>query len=660
MTQFNDNFITNNWFKNSNKYPNYEKNINDAYNSCKRVFAKEAILLKSLSILKDYTLELASFAHEYDFPGIPCNGYHTTIDIAIRFMRYGAGMSESDQDYRRMLALFLCGMSFYRTMRNRTKSVTYSGSQAHKLYDEDHHLACESFAVYLDKNIMDGGLGSMIGFYYDPPENIACQISRYFLSCIASGNIWQTLTSFFNANQRRENLRYLVTNLRTDHLKRIDLVANSWYVRNVSVLAMGILHPTRCETIQVPRQTKFKLLCNAEKQTCEIIRRSDSLIPESTVRCRLLYDKVSGKEPDGSLIFHVHGGGFIMGSPDSHETYTRYWMSQIPGVAFISVDYGLSPATQFPESLQQCLDVFFWLQSKECKSIIGYAPKRIVCCGDSSGGLFLMAINCILNDIRIKFPQDSGDFTMPKGFLGIYPSFSCCPRASPSLFLSALHPELMPAAFLSMVTSYVPGPNHDFNNNHRSETQRDTSSRLESVIHWFLPQRLGGGGWLDKDQEAKRPRTNWKPQSLNQDCDDDYEETPSNDRSSNQESKGVGKSCRSGSYIVDKYWWNQSDSFAKKFLDDWKLLSHPYVSPLFYERLDDLKDMPLSLLVCPSDPILDHAISIANKWKGEVRIGKFENMIHGFLPMIFLKGVYLECNDMCVRELKRLLQYQYD
>ena len=638
----------------NNNYPDYEKDINDAYNSCKKVFAKEDTVLRSLSLMRDYVLELASFAHEYDFPGVACNGYHTTVDIAIRFMKYGASMEASDQDYRRMLVLFLCGMSFYRTIREKTKNVMYDrndGSTPCKLYDKDHYLACESFAAYLDKKAMDGGLGSMIGFFYDTRERFACQVSRYFLSCIAAGNIWQTFTSFFDAKQRRENMRYVITNIRTDHIKRIDLMADSWYVRKISVLAMGVLHPTRCETIHVPRQTKFKLLCNAEKQTCELVKRSpDSQVPESTVRCRLLYDKVSGRDPDGSMILHVHGGGFVMGSPDCHETYTRYWVSQMPGVAFLSVDYDLSPGSQFPEPLQQVLDVFFWLQTKECRSIIGYHPKRIICCGDSSGGLLLMAMRCVLNDIAIKFPEDARDFEVPKGFLGIYPSFSCCPRASPSLFLSALHPELMPGAFLSMVTAYVPSPNVEYNNELRSETQRDRSSRWDTFFNWLLPQSIGGGGWFAKDKEFKRPRTNWKPhKDMNEAAGDKNEDSSSNT-----------KQNRSGSYTVDMFWWNQSDEFSKKFIDDWKLLNHPYVSPLYYERFDDLKDMPISLLVCPSDPILDHAVSIANKWKGDVRLGKFDNMIHGFLPMIFLKGIYLDHNNSCVRELKRLLKYKYD
>lgn len=59
------------------------------------------------------------------------------------------------------------------------------------------------------------------------------------------------------------------------------------------------------------------------------------------------------------VVLHIHGGGFAIGSADNHEPYTRKWSMKMPrGVAFISVDYSLSPETIFPEQLQQILGMF--------------------------------------------------------------------------------------------------------------------------------------------------------------------------------------------------------------------------------------------------------------------------------------------------------------
>lgn len=589
-----------------------DRDIQEAYNEACQTFAGEASLIKKLTQIRNDALELASFAHEYDFPGVPCNGYRTAIDMAIKLFRYGAEhYDRPHQEYLTMVRFFICGMKYFQQIRQKTKDHNIGTHGAKRLFDDRHMLACDSFYGYIEKRAMDGGLGPLIGFYYNRPERVLSQAVHYGVSIISVGNVWKTIQSLFDPDLRRENMRTIITNMRIEYLKVIDLVGNSWYVKNMSPLSISFFHPTTRQAIFVPRQRKFRINCNPQEQTAEVVKHDGEVRnTDSTVRCRYLYDWQWGKTPNGSVILHVHGGGFVIGSPDGHETYTRYWVNNIPGVPFISVDYGLSPETQFPESLQQILDVFLWLHTSDAEQLLGFKPTKIVCCGDSSGGLMLLATIAVLNDIKKKWPADVS-FFMPTGFVAIYPSFCLSPRASPSLFLAGVHPILIPSAFLNMITAYVPIRDKEFNQQTRRSCRKDMVTRLDRLIRWLMP-----------------------PQ----------------DDSTDGEKK---------SYVQEKFWWNQSLAKSNEFLDQWQLLNHPYASPLLYDDFESLRDIELSLLVCPTDPILDHAISLANMWKGKVSLKTFDNMIHGFLPMVFLKGAYKEHNDTCISELKRLLRYPY-
>jgi hormone-sensitive lipase len=59
-------------------------------------------------------------------------------------------------------------------------------------------------------------------------------------------------------------------------------------------------------------------------------------------------------DPPKTVIFHIHGGGFISMSSFIHQTYTRKWANSLK-VPIISVDYGKAPEYPFPEGLYDCL-----------------------------------------------------------------------------------------------------------------------------------------------------------------------------------------------------------------------------------------------------------------------------------------------------------------
>jgi len=60
-----------------------------------------------------------------------------------------------------------------------------------------------------------------------------------------------------------------------------------------------------------------------------------------------------------SLIFHIHGGGFISMSSRCHENYTRRWAIQT-SVPVLSVDYRLAPEFPYPAGLDDVWQAYVW------------------------------------------------------------------------------------------------------------------------------------------------------------------------------------------------------------------------------------------------------------------------------------------------------------
>lgn len=58
--------------------------------------------------------------------------------------------------------------------------------------------------------------------------------------------------------------------------------------------------------------------------------------------------KLSQVHKYNKLIIHIHGGGFISMSSESHQNYTRLWSNEL-NVPIVSIDYRLAPKNHFPD-----------------------------------------------------------------------------------------------------------------------------------------------------------------------------------------------------------------------------------------------------------------------------------------------------------------------
>src|SRR6185503_18727560 len=85
----------------------------------------------------------------------------------------------------------------------------------------------------------------------------------------------------------------------------------------------------------------------------------------------------------GGLLVYYHGGGWVLGSLDSHEQPCRF-LAREGAVRVLSVDYRLAPEAKFPAAVEDGLAAFAW--AREHAAELGTEPDRIGVGGDSAGG----------------------------------------------------------------------------------------------------------------------------------------------------------------------------------------------------------------------------------------------------------------------------------
>ena len=82
-------------------------------------------------------------------------------------------------------------------------------------------------------------------------------------------------------------------------------------------------------------------------------------------------------------LLYLHGGGWVIGSPDTHDRLTRELAAAI-GARVVSLHYALAPEHPYPEGLDDCVDAALYLGAQGGR--LGIDPARLLIGGDSAGG----------------------------------------------------------------------------------------------------------------------------------------------------------------------------------------------------------------------------------------------------------------------------------
>ncbi|NUT76229.1 alpha/beta hydrolase [Pseudomonas sp. C1C7] len=118
---------------------------------------------------------------------------------------------------------------------------------------------------------------------------------------------------------------------------------------------------------------------------------------------------VDGLQP---VMLYFHGGGYVVGSLDSHDALCRRLAAQ-GGFALLTVDYRLAPEWKFPTPVHDACDAGNWLVREGAAH--GLDANRTALAGDSVGA----TLATVLSLIAVRQPEDLR--LNPKAQLLVYP-----------------------------------------------------------------------------------------------------------------------------------------------------------------------------------------------------------------------------------------------
>ena len=94
-----------------------------------------------------------------------------------------------------------------------------------------------------------------------------------------------------------------------------------------------------------------------------------------------------------AAILYLHGGGYVIGSLDSHRHLVAE-AGRAAGCWALALDYRLAPEHPFPAAVEDAVAGYRYLLAREIR------PGRIAIAGDSAGGGLVVAAMLAIRDHR--------------------------------------------------------------------------------------------------------------------------------------------------------------------------------------------------------------------------------------------------------------------
>jgi acetyl esterase len=104
-------------------------------------------------------------------------------------------------------------------------------------------------------------------------------------------------------------------------------------------------------------------------------------------------------EPGLPVLLYLHGGGFTIGSLETHDSLCRQ-LALRSGAAVVALDYRLAPEHRFPVAVDDAWAAMRWLAAHG--DVLGLDGARLAVGGDSAGGTLAAACALHARDIGLR------------------------------------------------------------------------------------------------------------------------------------------------------------------------------------------------------------------------------------------------------------------
>lgn len=135
-----------------------------------------------------------------------------------------------------------------------------------------------------------------------------------------------------------------------------------------------------------------------EKIEVEAVRELAIPVKGGEIRARLY----SNQEKEGPLTVFYHGGGFVFGNVDTHDSVCRL-MARESGSKVLSVDYRLAPEHKFPTAVDDAYSAYLW--ALDHAGDLGMDASRVALAGDSAGGNLSAVVSVRARDEGKQMPR---------------------------------------------------------------------------------------------------------------------------------------------------------------------------------------------------------------------------------------------------------------
>lgn len=108
-----------------------------------------------------------------------------------------------------------------------------------------------------------------------------------------------------------------------------------------------------------------------------------------------VYDPQPQASAARPALLYLHGGGWVIGSPRSHDVVGRA-IARVTGMPVLAYDYVKSPEHPFPEPIDDCVAAFRSLQAQAAD--FRFDPSRLGVFGDSAGAALSLNVAVAARD----------------------------------------------------------------------------------------------------------------------------------------------------------------------------------------------------------------------------------------------------------------------